>query len=341
MDEKITLISFMEFTEAQLDKLRAVSPRLEVHQLPQAAFDDVPESLRQKADILYGWGKQLDQAHRYPRLKWIQNHSAGVNYLLDYPVWRSAVIITSLNGVHAVSMAEHALTMMLAFRWRLRAMFNFQSRAEWPQDRWQWFAVPELRGSTLGLVGYGAIARELARQARALGMRVLALNRSGLRQPYRGYREPGTGDPDALIPEKIYPTAGLLDMLPQCDYVVALAPLTPVTRHLLGAAAFAAMKPTAYFLNLARGGLVDEAALIRALHDGQIAGAGLDVFETEPLPADSPLWQVEPDRLIISPHVSGFSPNYDERASDLLAENLRRYLAGEPLLNLVERERGY
>jgi phosphoglycerate dehydrogenase-like enzyme len=117
--------------------------------------------------------------------------------------------------------------------------------------------------------------------------------------------------------------------------------LTPATHHLLGAAAFAAMKPTAYFCNLARGGLVDEAALIRALRERQIAGAGLDVFETEPLPADSPLWQFEPDRLIISPHVSGYSPLYDERASDLFAENLRRYLAGEPLLNLVERERGY
>lgn len=341
MNERITLINFMEFTEAQLDKLRAVSSRLEVHQLPQAAFDEIPESLRYKAEILYGWGKQLDQAHRYPSLKWIQTHSAGVNDLLDQPVWHSPVIITSLNGVHAVSMAEHALAMMLAFRWRLRAMFDFQSRSEWPQDRWDWFAVPELRGSTLGLVGYGAIARELARQAQALGMRVLAVNRSGQRRPYRGFREPGTGDPDALIPEKVYSTTALLDMLPQCDYVVVLAPLTPATRRLIGPAAFAAMKPTAYFFNLARGGLVDEAALIQALEEGQIAGAGLDVFETEPLPADSPLWQLDPERLIISPHVSGFSPNYDERASDLLAENLRRYLAGEPLLNLVERERGY
>jgi phosphoglycerate dehydrogenase-like enzyme len=128
-------------------------------------------------------------------------------------------------------------------------------------------------------------------------------------------------------------------MLPACDYVVALSPLTPETYHLFDERAFAAMKSSAFFFNLARGGLVDEPALITALRQGQIAGAGLDVFEREPLPADNPLWSL--DNTLISPHVSGFSPNYDDRASTVFAENLRRYLAGEPLLNQVERGRGY
>ena len=341
MNDKITLISFVQFTDQQLDKLRAVSPRLEVHQLTNGQYDDLPAELRNRAEILYGWGSHLANAHRYPRLKWIQTHSAGVNYLLEDPVWQSSVLISSLNGVHAVPMAEHALAMILAFRWRLRTMLSFQSRSEWPRNRWDLFAAPELRDSTLGLIGYGAIARELARQTQALGMRVLALNRSGQRHRFEGFSQPGIGDPEALIPETIYPTTALLELLPQCDYVVVLAPLTPTTHHLLGADAFTAMKSSAYFFNLARGGLVDEVALVQALQQGQLAGAGLDVFETEPLPADSPLWQVDPERLIISPHVSGFTPHYDDRASDLFAENLRRYLAGEPLLNLVDRERGY
>ena len=170
-------------------------------------------------------------------------------------------------------------------------------------------------------------------------MRVLAVNRSGQRIKDKGYAIPGTGDPEAAIPEKIYPVGDLVDMLPLCDYVVLLTPLTPHNHHLFDARAFGSMKPTAFFFNLGRGPVVDEAALIEALQQGKIAGAGLDVFEQEPLPQNSPLWQLE--NVIIFPHVGGFTPLYDERASDLFAENLRRYVAGQPLLNLVERERGY
>lgn len=336
---KITLLSLVSFTEAQLNKLRAVSDQLTVEQRSDASLGDLPAELRRRVEILYGWGPYLEGAEHLPRLKWIQTHSAGVNTLLDHPLWASDVTITSLNGVHAVPMAEHALAMMLAFRWNLRLMLGFQSRREWLEDRWDYFSSPELRGSTLGLVGYGAIAREVARQARALGMRILAVNHSGQRRPYEGFRQPGVGDPQAQIPEKIYPAGRLLDMLPRCDYVVVLAPLTPETHHFIGAEALARMKSSAVFINLARGGLVDEIALIAALQQGQIAGAGLDVFATEPLPADSPLWQFE--NVIISPHVSGFTPEYDDRASDLFAENLRRYLAKEALINLVDRERGY
>lgn len=337
--EPITVLSFQRFTDAQLDKLRAVSPRLDVQQRTNAAVDDLPAALRHRAEILYGWGKPLYEAHHFPRLKWIQTHSAGIDDLLDKPVWSSDVILTTANGVHPVPMVEHALAMMLTFRWNLRRMFAFQEKGEWPKDRWDKFARPELRGSTLGIIGYGAIGRELARQAHTLGMRLLAVNRSGQRHLYRGFSIPNTGDPDAALPEQIYPTTALLKMLPECDYVVVLAPLTPETRHLFDAEAFAAMKTSAFFFNLARGGLVDEEALVAALRQGQIAGAGLDVFEEEPLPPASPLWRI--DNVIISPHVSGFTLQYDDRASDLFAENLRRYLNGEPLLNLVDKERGY
>lgn len=337
--QTVVVLSLMKYTGDQLDKLAAVSPRLEVYQLTGAAFDAIPAELRSRVEVLYGWGSQLDQAHRFPRLKWIQTHSAGVDNLLDTPLWRSNVFITSMNGIHAVPMAEHTLLLMLALRRNLNTMVRFQSRSEWPAGRWDYFARPELRGSTLGLVGYGAIAREVARLAHALGMRVLASNRSGQRQPYRGFKIPGVGDPEAQIPEHIYSPDRLGDMLPHCDFVVVLAPLTPQTRHLFNTAAFARMKPSAFFLNLARGGLVDEPALIDALQQGRIAGAALDVFAQEPLPANSPLWQME--QVIVSPHVSGFTLHYDDRASDLFAENLRRYLSGEPLLNLVEREKGY
>lgn len=336
---QITLLSLIRFTEDQLEKLRAVSPQLEVQQVTGASFDDLPEDLRNRVEILYGWGRVIDEAHRYPNLRWIQTHNAGINNILDKPIWQSEVIVTTLSGVHPVPMAEHTLAMMLAFRWKLLDMFRWQMRIEWPEDRWDKVIMSELRGSTLGIVGYGSIGRELGRLAHALGMQVLAVNRSGQRRRDEGYHEPGIGDPEAIIPEKIYSTAGLLEMLPQCDYVVVLTPLTPDTHHLFGAEAFAQMKESAFFFNLGRGSVVDETALVEALRQGQIAGAGLDVYEQEPLSSDSPLWQME--NVLISPHVSGFTPKYDERASDLFAENLRRYLAGEPMLNLVERERGY
>lgn len=337
--EKITVLSIVRFTEAQLNKVRAVSPRLEVEQWTEARVDELPEALRQQVEILYGSGAAAEEGHRFPRLKWIQTHTAGVDFLLDKPIWRSGVKLTSLSGVHPVPITERVLTLMLALARHLPLMLRLQQQAEWPEDRWKLFARPELRGSTLGIVGYGAIGRELARQAQALGLRVLAANRSGVRQPDNGFREPGTGDPQGVIPEIMYSIVNLSDMLPQCDYVVSLLPGTPSTYHLFNADQFALMKPSAYFFNFGRGAVVDEAALIDALQGGVIAGAGLDVFEVEPLPPESPLWQM--DNVIVSPHVGGFSPKYDERASDLFAENLRRYLADEPLLNLVERERGY
>ncbi len=336
---QMTVLSVMKFTEAQLDKLRAVSPKLEVVQHTGATLETLPDELRQRVNILYGWGGLLHVSHQLPALMWIQAHSAGVNDLQDKPVWESEVVITSINGIHAVPMAEFGLGLILGFNLRLREMLRFQGRAEWANNRWDRFARPELRGSTLGIVGYGTIARELARQAQALGMDVLAVNRSGQRTPARGLLYDAIGDPRAKIPRVIYPTTQLLDMLPQCDYVVVLAPLTPASHHLLSEAAFDAMKPTVLLVSLARGALVDEAALVRALQQGQIAGAALDVFEQEPLPSDSPLWQM--DNVIIAPHVAGFSLHYDDRASDVFAENLRRFIAGEPLLNLVDREHGY
>ena len=187
-------------------------------------------------------------------------------------------------------------------------------------------------------MGYGSIGREVGRLGRAFGMRVFALRRT-VGRPDQGYAVSRTGDPEGSIPERFYPAAALHHMLAECDYVVVAVPLTPATTHLIGETELRAMKPTAYLVNIARGSIVDEAALVRALDEGWIAGAGLDVFEQEPLPSDSPLWEME--NALISPHVAGFTPRYDERATVLFAQNLARYLAGQPLLNLVDKSRGY
>lgn len=189
------------------------------------------------------------------------------------------------------------------------------------------------------MVGYGSIGREVARLAHAFGMRVLAVKRDPAHRADHGWRLPGTGDPDGVIPERYYAPHQLTEMLPQCDFVVLAVPMTGATRRLIGETELRARQPTACLVNVARGGVVDEPALIQALEEGWIAGAGLDVFSQEPLPADSPLWWL--DNVILAPHVAGFTLDYDRWATDLFAENLRRYLAGEPLLNLVDRECGY
>lgn len=154
-----------------------------------------------------------------------------------------------------------------------------------------------------------------------------------------GYTIPGTGDPQGELPDRVYPSEATRSMLKECDYVVITLPLTSQTHHLINRDMLKEMKPNAYLINIGRGSIIHEADLIHALKKGWIAGAGLDVFEEEPLPADSPLWQME--NVILTPHISGFTPHYDERAVDLFGENLRRYLSGKPLLNLVNREREY
>jgi phosphoglycerate dehydrogenase-like enzyme len=153
------------------------------------------------------------------------------------------------------------------------------------------------------------------------------------------FRLDGTGDPEADIPDRIYPVQALHSFLGECDVVVVTVPLTADTHHLINGAALKAMKPDALLINVARGDVIHEEALIKALKEGMIAGAGLDVFSEEPLPEDSPLWELP--NVLMSPHVSGFTPHYDDRATDLFAENLRRFIVGEELMNVVDREKGY
>jgi len=223
-------------------------------------------------------------------------------------------------------------------------MVEWRAKGGWPpdQERWPLFLPSEVRGATLGIIGYGSIGRELARMAKsAFAMTVLACKRDPSQRADTGYAAPGTGDPEGRLPDTWYAPDELHDMLRRSDAVVLAAPLTRETERMIDARALAAMKPSAYFINVGRGGSVDEAALARALTDGRIAGAAIDVFGEEPPPAGHPLYALDVPHLILSPHVSGFLPTYDERCTDLFAENLRRFLAGAPLLNLVDRAKGY
>jgi phosphoglycerate dehydrogenase-like enzyme len=320
-----------------IEMLRAVSPRLSVAHRTAQQLEELGDDVWRGVEILYTtW--LMPSPERAPDLRWVQGHFAGIDAFLDHPLLKR-VTLTTTSGIHAPTIGEYVLMMMLAFAHHLPRMIEHQQRAEWPRDRWALFAPVELRGSTVGIVGYGSIGREVARLARAFGLRVLATKRDAARIDDTGWRLSGVGDASAEHVDRLYAPDTLHDMLAECDYVVLSLPLTPETRKLIDAKALQHMRPSAVIINISRGGVVDEAALVEALQNGTIGGAALDVFEQEPLPASNPLWGLP--NVILSPHVSGFTLQYDNRALALFAENLRRYVDGEPLLNVVEIARGY
>ncbi len=325
------------FPAPLMDKIRSVSTQIEVEQMT-LVDGRWPEDKTTSAEIYYAING-VPRPEQAPNLYWVQTHWAGIDSLINTPIWDTDIAITSASGIHAPNMAQYAITQMLAWAHRVPRWFKTQRKGSWPTKRWKKFLPEELRGKTLGIVGYGSIGREIARLAKAFGMTILVSKRDARHVKDKGFSLPGTGDPEGALPDRIYPGEALRSMLADCDYVVLTLPLTRQTRHLFDETVFKEMKPTAFLINVGRGSLINEKDLIKALKKGWIAGAGLDVFETEPLPESSPLWSM--DNVILTPHISGFTPFYDERATDLFAANLRRYLAGEPLLNLVNRERGY
>ncbi len=323
--------------DALLERIAAVSPDLVVERdtLPR---DGWPEGFVSEAEIHYTTDRIL-RPEQAPQLRWVQGHWAGVNNLVDTPAWTSDLLLTTTSGIHAPNIGQYVMAQMLAWANHVPRWLRVQQGGTWPQGRRDAFQPDELAGRTLGIIGYGSIGREVARLARAFNMTILVTKRDARHVEDTGYTLPGFGDPAGDLPTRIYPAEALRSVVAQCDTVVITLPLTPRTRHLFDESLFQAMKPSAYVINVGRGPVIDERALIKALQRGWIAGAGLDVFETEPLPDDSPLWGMQ--NVILTPHVSGMTAHYDERAVDLFVANLRRYLAGETLINLVNREEGY
>jgi phosphoglycerate dehydrogenase-like enzyme len=236
-------------------------------------------------------------------------------------------------------MAEYALTAILALGRKVPALLADQAQKKWATDRFERFRPAELRGSTVGIVGYGSIGREIARLCRALGAHILAVKRNLKDLEDEGYLVEGLGDRRGELAERIYPPQALRSMASLCDFLVVCAPLTSETRGAVNQGVLETMKPSAFLIDISRGGVVDHGALVEALSQNRLAGAALDVFPAEPLPESSPLWDMP--NVILSPHIAGSSPHYFEQAADLFAQNLRRYLSDQPLLNRYDPARGY
>jgi phosphoglycerate dehydrogenase-like enzyme len=306
-------------------RLAEAFPQLKI--TVRSSYDGIEEELRQ-AEIIFTISLRPEQFALAQKLRWIHAPTAAVHQLLFPALIESHVVVTNSREVHGPVVAEHVMALIFALAKKIPQAAWLQQKRTWGQESiWNDGVHPqEIAGATLGLIGVGSIGGRVAQMASALGMRVIAV---------REHIEKGT--PDAI--ERVFPLREVDEMLRQSDFVVLAAPLIPDTQKLMNASRFAAMKPSAYLINVGRGPQIEEAALMEALRSRRIAGAALDVFEREPLSADSPLWDAE--NLLITPHTAGLTEKLWLRHYDLFSDNLRRYFARQPLCFVVDKHRGY
>lgn len=315
---EVTILLRSEFYDKYAERLSSLAPNARF-----LTFSNREEmlALLPEADALYGASPREDILDRCPKLRWIHMRSAGVDRQMPHELAARGIVLTKGSGAYDIPISEHLLAMMLAFARGLPRYLRNQQEHRWDRGA----PLVQLAGKTLGIYGMGSIGTELARKAHALGMRVYG---TALRPRPK---------PDFV--EALWTPERLDDLLRLSDFLANCVPLTPATEKRFGEREFALMKPTAYFFNVGRGGTVDQAALIRALQKGLLAGAGLDVTSPEPLPPDSPLWEMP--NVLLTPHVAGTSDGTEARADEIVLENIRRFCAGEPLRNVVDSEHGY
>jgi len=326
--------------ERYVDLIRAASPRVRISQvytqIAEGEGAPGPEDWHQRegdelnallaeAEVLFTFRFPVAWIANAPNLRWIQLASAGSDFIQREGLFvqRPDMLLTTASGVHEVPISEHIIASILHFsRGFPRAVRNQAAR------NWERYQADEVQGRMVCFIGYGPIARKAAALCQALGMRVTAI-RASIAEQQPGFEAVG----------RFYPPTELNQVLAEADYVVLAAPRTPQTENILSAAQFDAMKETAVLVNISRGALVDQPALIDALQEGKIGGAALDVFAEEPLPESSPIWEIP--NVLVTPHIAGSNPHYDKRVTELFIDNLHRYLANEPLKNLVDKNRGY
>jgi phosphoglycerate dehydrogenase-like enzyme len=341
---KITvMVGLQRVEEADLAKITAVDPRVEVvHALYVdevtrgwiGGRGDAPDSPRIKAlestfaerigdtEVILGLRLPANVTDLAPHLTWVHSFGAGIDQMPFTSILSKGITITNSSGLSSPPIAEFCMGLVLMHAKRMVERIDIQR-----QHAWTRVVNLGLAGSTLGIVGPGHIGTEVARRAAAFDMRVLATRRSFV--------------PGAVTPyvDEVFPRERMNEMLAQCDYVVVAVGLTDETRRMFGAAEFAAMKPGCFFINVARGSVVDEQSMVQALKDGPMGGAGLDVFEREPLPPESELWDLP--NVIISPHNSAGTSGSLGRAFDFFCDNLSRYLKSEPMQNVIDPNKGY
>lgn len=314
-----------------LQTIKDLSPRVKVTDASEFLAQEQRGDFRSKrefdallneADVIFAARLPEDVLKRAPRLKWVQAMGAGVERILDQDIIISPVIITNVSGIHAVPISEYIMCIMLMFVKQMPLYSQLKQEKSWKR-----YDAGILRGKTVGVVGLGHIGREVARLSKCFGMNVIGTRRSATEQSRARYV-------DRLVSRQRLP-----ELLSDSDFVALTLPSTPETIHLIGERELHLMKPTSFIINIGRGNIIDEEALVRALEEHWIAGAGLDVFTHEPLPQDSKLWNLP--NVIFSPHISGSLGDYHFQATEVFIENLKRFLDGKKLLRIVNKRKGY
>ncbi len=319
-----TVVVLANPTEPQLAMLEELPPETDI-----AVGDNLEafERAAPEADVIFNWSLTGDLLRevfgKCPHVRWVHSRAAGLDNMLFPELVESPVPLTNGSGVFSPSLGEFALASILFFAKDLRRMVRNQEAG-----RWDPFDITEISGQTVGIVGYGDIGRAVATRVRAMGMNVLAVKRHG----------PPLYNVDPLV-NVIYAPDRRIEMISQCDYIVVAAPLTPETRAMIGEPEFAAMKPDAVVINVGRGPVIDEPAMVRALSEKRIKGAALDVFDQEPLPEGHPFYRL--DNVLLSPHCADHTPDWMDRAMRFFIEQFDRFRKGEPLLNVVDKRLGY
>ncbi len=340
--DTLNVIVMANIPEDNFHKIETADPRVKVksagplfrieHEVKEQGSKATPEqaaalkeleNMMREAEVMLTLRLPQNLAQRSPKLKWVQFLSAGIESVREAKDLRDNVLVTNASGCNGIPVVEHALGFML-----MLAKQSTRSLANQSAKKWERFCPAELAGKTVGVVGLGNIGKEVTRIAKALRMRVVATRRSSIK------RESGVEGVDEM-----YPATQLPVLFSESDFVVVSVPVTPETTKLIGEAELRAMKPSAFFINISRGQVVDQTILIKALEEGWIAGAAIDVTDPEPLPPDSKLWDAP--NIIITAHIAGDTFGTGGRAAELFCDNLRRYLEGKPLVNLVDRARGY
>jgi phosphoglycerate dehydrogenase-like enzyme len=317
----VHIVSDANLREHHQERLKEAFP--EHHFMFVESMDQLSKEQKEKVEVLLTYGRHLtDQLFdQMPQLKWIQALTAGLEKMPLKSLHERGILLTNVRGLHAIQMAEYTISMMINLVRRTFQFYELQKEKRWdPTVR-----LDEAYGKTVGILGLGAIGQEIAKRAKAFGLKVIGLRKHPAPCPPYVDRLLSSGEEDILFSES--------------DFVVVLLPLTPETRNFIGAQQLAKMKEDAYLINIARGAVLDEAALLDAVRQGQIGGAVLDVFVEEPLPEDHPFWTEK--KIIITPHVSGRSPRYMQRAMDIFVENLTHYPDLSKMKNVIDPTRGY
>ena len=315
----MNILSLHPLRDTQIDKITAACPDAEIH--TAKASDCAPYLADTEILLSFGQTNLAPILPHTPKLRWVQALTAGVDGFVALDAFReSDILLTNVRGIHGIPIAEHVLGMILCRTRGLLNAYDNQKAKLWKGLR----GLDELYEKTAAVIGLGSVGSVIANRLKAIGMTVLGVKPSKT-------KEPGV--------DKLYTPDELFDVLPQADFVIVTLPLTPKTKNLFSKKTFAAMKPSSFFINVSRGPVVNEDDLVEALQNNVIGGAGLDVFCTEPLPSESPLWDAP--NLLITPHHAATSPRYMDRAIDIFIENLKVFPDPAKMKNIIDKEKGY